>query len=64
MTVQPSGKNLYQEIVLPFEINPNVAIGILPDRFMLKISGTPSAMSSAYEHMRSQLSKDLRISDR
>ena len=64
MTVQPSGKNLYQEIILPFDINPSVTIEILPDRFTLKISGTPAAVSSAYEHVQSQLSKDLRISDR
>ena len=64
MTVQSSGKSLYQEIILPFKINPNVIIEILADRFMLKISGMPAAVSSAFEHVQNQLSKDLPISDR
>ena len=64
MTVQPSGRSLYQEIVLPFKTNPNVAIKIVPDSYMLQISGVPAAVSGAYEHIQSQLSKDLHISDR
>ncbi len=64
MTAQPSGKSQYQEIVLPFKINPSVEIKIVPDRFMLQISGIPAAVSSAYEHVQRQLSKDLHISDR
>ena len=43
MTVQSSGKSLYQEIVLPFKINPSVTIEILADRFMLKLSGVLAA---------------------
>ena len=64
MTAQSSGKSLYQEIISPFKTNPNVAIKIAPDSYMLQISGVPAAVSSAYEHIRSQLSKDLHISDR
>ena len=64
MTVQPSGKSLYQEIILPFSSNPNVTIESLPDRFMLRISGVPAAVSSGYDHVQRQLSKNLQISDR
>ena len=64
MTVQSAGKSRYQEIVFPFKSNPNVTVEILADRFMLKISGVPAAVSSVYEHVQNQLSKDLPISDR
>ena len=64
MMVQSSGKSLYQEIILPFKTNPNVAIKIAPDSYMLQISGISAAVSSAYEHIQNQLSKDLHISDR
>lgn len=64
MTVQPSGRSLYQEIILPFKTNPSVTIEILAERFTLKISGVPVAVSSARDHIQNQLSKDLQISDR
>ena len=64
MTVQPSGKSLYQEIILPFKTNPSVTIEILAEKFMLKMSGMPAAISSAYDHVQNQLSKDLQVSDR
>ena len=64
MTVQPSGRNLYQEIVSPFGTNPNVTIESLADNFAIKISGIPAAVSSAYEHVQHQMNKDIQIPDR
>ena len=64
MTVQSSGRSLYQEIVSPFQTNPHVTIDIMPDICTLKISGTPAAVSSATEHVQHHMCKDLHIADR
>ena len=64
MTVQPNGTSLYQEVVSPFKANPNVTIETEIASCAVKISGTPEAVSSALDHVKSYLYKELQIMER
>ena len=64
MTMQHNDTTFYHEIIAPFKTNPNVEIQPQMDTCSIKISGVPDAVISAYDHITSQLNKDLHVQDR
>ena len=64
MTVQTSGASLYQEVISPFQSNPNVKIEIMVDKCTIKFTGEPTAVNCAYEHVLKHLNKVLHVTDR
>ena len=64
MTMQPNGTSLYQEVVSPFKANPNIMIETEITSCAIKMSGTPEAVSSALDHVKSYIYKELQITER
>lgn len=64
MIMQPNGTSLYQEVVSPFKANPNVMIETEIASCAIKMSGTPEAICSALDHMKSYIYKELQITER
>ena len=59
-----SGTTILQEIIAPFETNPNVKIELQLDKCSIKICGGPDAVISAYDHITNQLNKDIHVQNR
>ena len=59
-----SGTMILQEIIAPFETNPNVKIELQLETCSINICGVPDAVISAYDHINNQLNKDLHVQDR
>ena len=59
-----SGTMLLQEIIAPFETNPNVKIELQVVTCSIKICGVPDAVISAHDHITNQLYKDLHVQTR
>ena len=55
---------MLQEIIAPFETNPNVKIKLQLESYSIKIRGVPDAVISAYDHIYSHLQKDLHVQNR
>ena len=55
---------ILQEIIAPFETNPNVKIELQLETCSINICGVPDAVISAYDHINNQLDKDLHVQDR
>ena len=63
-TMQKNGSTPLQEILTPFETNPNVDIHTQPETQSVVICGTAKAVISAYDHITNQLNKDVHVQDR
>ena len=59
-----SGAMPLQEIIAPFETNPNVEIELQMGTCSIKICGVLDAVISAYDHVTNQLHKDLHVQNR
>jgi hypothetical protein len=59
-----SGTMPLQEIIAPFETNPNVKIELQVGACSIKVWGVPDAVISAYDHITKQLHKDLHVQSR
>lgn len=62
--VQKSGTTLLEEILAPFETNPNIDIQQQMETHSILICGAPEAVISAFDHITNQLNKDLHMQDR
>lgn len=59
-----NGSTHFQEMIAPFESNPNVEIKLDDDSCSICIRGVPDAVVSAYDHVNGQLSRDLHVTNR
>ena len=62
--MQPDGTILYKEVISPLEANPNVMIETEIASCAIKMSGTPEAVSSALDHIKFYIYKELQIAER
>ena len=61
LTVDTGGNSLFQELMFPFQSNPNVQIQPVYEKQVIVITGASEAVTVAKEHIERGLTKDISI---